>query len=244
MNINKLLLLTAALSTLAAQASANLITTLNTSGVDAFDRYTQDERTPGPIDGTGDFLSAPLNVGLNFPGKLNGGDRRQLWDFDLPELSVGQSVTSATLTFRLGNITAGSPDFSILGSLVGTGTTGTASLYESANYSTSIGSFADGDDNTTFNLNVLPFILANYAADGGDTWASFRIQSDDVSGAFANHNAQLGGLNQINTSGPNVGSPHGLQVTQLSLTTIPEPSTLGLLGVGGLVMRFFRRRRS
>ena len=221
--------LTAALTALASQASAATIgvNTLNTSGVNAFDRYAQDSAR----DGTGDTLSGAANTSLGFPGQIGGGDRAQLWDFDLPELTAGQSIESATLTFRVGNI-SNVADFSILGNLAGTGTTGTVSLYQDTGYTTDIGTIAQTADNTTFNINVLDFINANYVADSGITWASFRIQSDGIGNDLANHNLQLGGL--ANTT----------QGLQLSLTVIPEPGTYALLaGCFALASVMIRRRR-
>ena len=153
-----------------------------------------------------------------------------MWDFLLPELTAGQSIESATLTFRVGNV-SDVADFSILGNLAGTGTTGTASLYEDAGYTTDIGTILTTNDNTTFNINVLDFINDNYDADGAITWASFRIQSDDIGNATA-HNLQLGGL--ANTT----------QGLQLSLTVIPEPGTYALLaGCFALASVMIRRRR-
>ena len=220
--------LIAALSALASQASAATIgvNTLNTSGVNAFDRYSQDDDQ----NGTGDTLSGLQNSNLGFPGQLTAVDRAQLWDFLLPELTAGQSIEFATLTFRVGNVN-NVADFSILGNLAGTGTTGTASLYEDAGYTTDIGTIAQADDNTTFNINVLDFINANYVADSGITWASFRIQSDDIGNA-TKHHLQLGGL--ANTT----------QGLQLSLTVIPEPGTYALLaGCFALASVMIRRRR-
>ena len=104
-------------------------------------------------------------------------------------------------------------------------------MYEDAGYTTDIGTILTTNDNTTFNINVLDFINDNYDADGAITWASFRIQSDDIGNATA-HNLQLGGL--ANTT----------QGLQLSLTVIPEPGTYALLaGCFALASVMIRRRR-
>ena len=222
------LLLLSALSCSVASAAAVGVNTINNEGVDVFDRYVNDSDR----DGSGDDLSGSSFVNFQFPGKLSSTNRVQLWDFLLPELTIGQSIESATLTFRVGNV-SNVADFSMLGNLSGTGTTGTASLYEDVGYTTDIGTILQGDDATTFNLDVLDFINANYTADAdtGITWASFRTQSDDIGNA-ADHNLQLGGLG------------NATQGLQLSLNVIPEPGTYALLaGCFALASVLIRRRR-
>ena len=208
-------------------ASAAYLIDVNTQGVDAFDRYAQDNSV---ADGTGDFLSASQDEVLGFPGRLGAGNNRvQLWDFNIPEVDP-DALTTAFLRFSVGNITDGAPDFEVYGSLSGDESTRTTGSYEDAAYSTLLGTLVDGvHDNTVVAIDIRDFVRDNFTADGGDTWVSFRIQSSDLSAPT--HNLQLAGFS------------HGTQIPTVTLSSLaPEPSSLALLILGAALL--FGKRKT
>jgi hypothetical protein len=100
------------------------------------------------------------------------------------------------------------------------------------------------------------FVLVGWSANLGTTWSAVSAElssgnwlADGYFGVSSLGYSYAGGgpntLNAVNIFGVSQGAPGGLAngITLYSVSVVPEPCTMALLGLGGLSMFMIRRRK-
>lgn len=202
------------------------------------------------VDGQGNSNTSTSVLGQTFVGQRGFSGQtpsitRIVSLYDLPDLPVGFTLSEATLTYTITRDNTSVADVdsvvdlfsstSVNAFLGSPGDAANNTLYQDGSFTdTGVDLFTEGITPTGSPLvvDVTAAILADYAADTpGSVVAAFRFQAgfDQIIG---------GGTSQERVA---FGFEQNLPVPTLTLTFIPEPASLALVGLGGLAM--LRRSR-
>jgi len=194
-------------------------------------------------------------------GRFSGNlSRVVIYPFLLPTLPVGEVLSTVSLNVAFRGLVGGTPNFNVDLYAVGVNTSNDIAQGGGAFWgvgdtpTTPAGSVLIQNDfvipstatgtlttNAGASTNLVTYLNANYVA---GRFLFLRLNFDVDQGAETN--AYRFGANNFGNSSQDFDSTSvGSIPAVLTLTTIPEPSSLGLLGLGGLLMlRRSRRQQS
>lgn len=195
----------------------------------------------------------PNNSNARRVGSGGAGDAQRVnqpvLGFTLPTLGAGQPVTAATFSFTMDAVAVnGSPTFDVVISLMSQ--TSTAGFSE-ADFTEDVGALGSGtlvatlavgdvsnNEEKNFALSgaALTQFAALYDGAGAPTQAEvfFRLSTSETIDTSAASNVRFN-LARNDDGGGN------LVTRSLEITTVPEPSSFGLLGLGALGLLARRR---
>ena len=165
------------------------------------------------------------------------------WPFELPVLAEDEFIDSAQLSFLFTEKNS-SPSFNL--DLWGTGfqgNTGTSTMSKYFQYDT-------GDPNSD-TVKIEDNIITPTTATGTITSSTnealtaylqgfYDANPDYAGGSYAYFRLNMDGGYTTGAIGYRIQSPEAVNLT---LTIVPEPSTIGLLAMAGSALLLFRRRR-
>ena len=234
---------------LAAQAA--LITTTITNTANAEQGEIRYYPTNAPANGTA--YGSSFGTNSLTTGQLSAGEStkstlaRSVVKFNYADslLAGGDTLQSATLRLFItgnnlpaaGNGTA----MQVWGDANAPAGSYTTNDFASAAFDTYIGSYAGQvgtyPTNNWLEINVTALVSNAFtAANGGTITTSFRLQL--LNDMLLTYNSS-----PITDLGFTDNSVIGGNIPQLVITTIPEPATIGMIGLGALITLLFRRFR-
>ena len=197
-------------------------------------------------DGIGDNTVDPSRLNVRAFNPTPNNIQVGVISFELAPLAPGETYDTASLTLDFLNV-SGNPPYNVdLYGLTRSPTAGpgaiAADYFEGAldatntliadNFVTTATPTGSVTTDASANTNLVAFLNAN-ATTGPGQFVLFRINNDADESGVNNRGYQFGG---------NAAGDDGNQPT-LTFTTIPEPASLALLGLGGLML-LARRKRS
>ncbi|MGZ0709163.1 PEP-CTERM sorting domain-containing protein [Coraliomargarita sp. W4R53] len=253
----KKILTTAVLLTSSALIAnaANYTLTLGGAGTDnrhatGIAPFTADVTTAGTFDGAfASTLGFSAGTGFLTVGYANSDDgqvRRGMmkWDLgvlDTAGLTSANDIQSAILTVSVSQFTAEPYSDLWIGQdlSVSSGTNPSAADFNEGfinGFSTGItADNVNKDSETTFSIDITDFVRNDFNNDGGNTHTTVVFYLEDEFSEFADTTAQY-----------KIGASGAVSSTTLTITTVPEPSQLGLglSAVGAVAYSLIRRRRA
>jgi hypothetical protein len=200
--------------------------------------------TTDPFNGLanvgGHSFQAGTGVGVASVGGANTGLRRVAFLFELPTGIFGEQITDASLRFRLNTYITPTTGLDIYWAPLDTlGTTNQAyalSTFSSAAFTnTGLSLATNAATGTNYTFNVTSLVQQALSLSNATTVVAFRFQMEDDT------SLTYGTTNNYNLIG--FGGATEANRPALTLEVVPEPSTLGLLGIAAGLLLLMRRRR-
>jgi hypothetical protein len=228
--------------TVSAQITETITIDRNYNGGANIAEYNAADTTD-PFNGLantgGHVFQSGTGVGVASLG-ANTGLRRVAFLFELPTGIFGEQITDASLRFRLNNYTTPTTGLNIYWAPLDTlGTTNQAyaiSTFSSTAFTnTGLSLATNAATGTNYTFNVTSLVQQALALSNATTVVAFRFQMEDDT------SLTYGTLNNYNLLGFNAATEANRPA--LTLEVVPEPSTLGLLGIAAGLLLLMRRRR-